>query len=352
MSQLSTFSSGSGGGGITTINGNTGSITGNPVTIESTGNGTLFTDGSGTVMNIETTDVGLNTAYGAGSFGAVTSGTLNTFMGYNSGAANQDGGSNIGVGYQALTTNVSGFGNIAIGTNAFANLNGANFNVAIGYGAGISLTNESRNIYLGNTVFNPGENGAIHIGDDGNSNFFYAGGINNVNVGSVAKVITGGTVSGGIQLGTATITAGTGITVTPGANTITIDATPAVVSNILTTGSGVTLSATGATSYLSYGSTTITPAEASAQGIIPIAGTLQSLYVNIIQNTSTTDVVIVSRINGVSGNLTVTVPALTVGVFSDLVNIDAIAMADLFAWQIQASTVGTITGQIVAILTN
>ena len=135
MSQLSTFSSGSGGGGITTINGNTGSITGNPVTIESTGNGTLFTDGSGTVMNIETTDVGLNTAYGAGSFGAVTSGTLNTFMGYNSGAANQDGGSNIGVGYQALTTNVSGFGNIAIGTNAFANLNGANFNVAIGYGA-------------------------------------------------------------------------------------------------------------------------------------------------------------------------------------------------------------------------
>jgi hypothetical protein len=83
-------------------------------------------------------------------------------------------------------------------------------------------------------------------------------GIDGINVGSVAKVVT----MASDQLGTATITAGTGISVTPGANTITLaasaatplvfhtgsgDATPAANAVTIAGGTGISTTGSGST---------------------------------------------------------------------------------------------------------
>jgi hypothetical protein len=70
-----------------------------------------------------------------------------------------------------------------------------------------------------------GDNHVMRLGTTGSGigqvNTTYIAGIDGVNVGSVATVVT----EAGDKLGTAVITAGTGISVTPGANTITIAST-------------------------------------------------------------------------------------------------------------------------------
>ncbi|MGH3055846.1 MAG: hypothetical protein ACRDL7_12810, partial [Gaiellaceae bacterium] len=107
------------------------------------------------------------------------------------------------------------------------------YNCFIGQLSGVSYTgSESSNICIGyNAAGVLGESNALRVGQgtgssSGQLNKAFICGIDGVNVGSVAKVLT----MASDQLGTATITAGTGVSVVPAANTITISATGGGVS--------------------------------------------------------------------------------------------------------------------------
>ena len=244
-----------------TINGNTGSATGNPITITtgaSNANGTAKFTGSGSTVTQTFTDGNNNTGLGTSVLSSASlSGQDNTAVGYFALKANTSGGSNCAIGYEALLVNTSGSNNMAfgngalqantigagntgIGTDALALTVGGGNNTAIGFEVGFHLTSGSYNLLIGNTaginytssessniMLNHGgvvsESNVLRIGaatGTGNQDLAaaYICGINGVNVGSVAKVVT----MASDQLGTATITAGSGITVTPTANTITI----------------------------------------------------------------------------------------------------------------------------------
>lgn len=196
-----------------------------------------------------------------------------TFVGQGSGNFTLTGNSNTGLGQNTLPDLTNGQQNTALGNNTLEQLNTGTGNVAIGTGCLNTITTASNNTYIGRLVsggaaFNGSNNVVIkagstlgqilqtgaesnnvliqNVGAIGESNTLRIGttgagsgqqsrafiaGINGVNVGSVASVLT----NSGDQLGTATITAGSNVTVTPGANTITIAAgSAAIVSNLVT----------------------------------------------------------------------------------------------------------------------
>ena len=251
--------------------------------ISADGNVTISTPVSGTALTIvgggETITAGnltlsagnINlTTTTSGATGVITAGgnrfihnygTTNTFVGVVSGNFTLTGTNNTGLGTSTLSNVTSGTHNTALAPTALTVLTTGSFNTAvgqayqslvsgsnnigIGYGAGLFITTGSHNIILGNYNNNGGQNytladssnicignagvngqsNAIRIGISGSGSFqqnkCFIAGIDGVDVGSVAKVIT----MASDQLGTATITAGAGISVTPGANTITIAST-------------------------------------------------------------------------------------------------------------------------------
>lgn len=180
--------------------------------------------GSGSTLTLNVTDANFNTIIGKNAGKLPSTAVNNTSLGYGTLRAITSADSNVAVGENALTTLTSSASNTAIGTNALNLLVTGKLNIALGASSGTQYsTNESSNILIGNSgvaaeshVIRLGTNGA---GDGQQSSCFIAG-IDGVNVGSVAKVVT----MASNQLGTATITAGTGVTVTAGANTITIAA--------------------------------------------------------------------------------------------------------------------------------
>lgn len=247
MSQAGSTVNAAAAGFIQTINGDTGSITGNNVTIYTnnaavnSGSTIKFTN-SGTISTLNVTDASDNTIFGKGagnltlsngnntgfgkfSLNGLTTGSSNTAFGSLSlvGCTTSPDNTAIGAGSIFSLTTGSGF-NSALGNTSLNQLATGSYNVAIGSFAGINYTGaESSNILISNRG-TLGESNVIRIGTTGSGNQqqnkCYVAGIDGVNVGSVATVVT---ESGG-QLGTAVITAGSNITVTPGANTITIAA--------------------------------------------------------------------------------------------------------------------------------
>lgn len=257
--------------GIQTIQGDTGSISGltvrifaNQATLNA-GASVAFSN-SGTDSTFNVTDAHLNTFVGQGSGVAVASAgsdhtgfgyltlssltgasSLNTAIGYQAGLANTSGSNNTSCGASALFNVTTGSGNTGCGRQAGTQLStGSNNtyvglaaggtsgpqtgskNTVIGANAGSNWTGtEDSNIYLGIVAGTASESNVLRIGTSGGGsgqvNKCFIAGIDGVNVGSVAKVVT----LASDQLGTATITAGTGISVTPGANTITIATTGA-----------------------------------------------------------------------------------------------------------------------------
>lgn len=217
MSQagILSVSGGGGGGGVTSVNTDAGTAT--------------PTMG---VLNIVA-----NTALKQSGSTVSFSGSGNTVL-FNISAAN-----NMLVGALAGNSTVSGVYNTAFGTNALSSLSIGNFNIAVGINAGSDLTTGSENVFIGpnsGTAYDSSESNNICIGYNvygvalesntirigAGANQTFISGINGVNVGSIATVVT----QNNDQLGTATITAGTGITVTPGSNTITIAATGGITS--------------------------------------------------------------------------------------------------------------------------
>lgn len=204
-------------GGALTLTGNSGTAT------ESAGNinvldsqGTAKFTGSGATLTHTYSDVYNNTALGVGSFNNTHS-TLaqnNTIYGGFSGVAISDGGDNTLIGEGCGSSITTGSYSTMIGYSAGLSTTTTGFScIYVGYQAGFSLANESNVLRIGSGTGSSA----------GNLAKAFICGIDGVNVGSVAKVLT----MASDQLGTATITAGTGVSVGTSANTITISATGA-----------------------------------------------------------------------------------------------------------------------------
>lgn len=213
------------------------------------------------------TTTGQNIAIGYQSGLGLTNATNNIFVGSAAGTAISSGLSNVAIGSPALSVATTDNANIAIGSPSLNNLNGGTGgNVAVGYNSLVAITsgdsniaigvrageastsNDSNNIFL-NTPATAGLNNTLIIGaatGTGNRqlNKAYICGIDGVNVGnSTVKVVS----MASDQLGTVNLAAGTGISITPTANTITIANTG------ITTLNGNSGSATGSTVTITGG---------------------------------------------------------------------------------------------------
>ena len=213
------------------------------------GSSVLFSaPGPSNTIQLNVTDARNSTFIGknAGDLAATTNDAVG--LGYNALHATTGAHYSVAIGYAALSSVTTSQGNSALGANSLAALTTAAGNVgnntAIGQNTGVNLTtgqynslfgslagsqyttSESSNICVNNIGTN-GESNVIRIGTQGagagQQNTCYVAGITGVNVGSVAAVVSIATGTG--QLGTTTITAGTGISVTPGPKILTIAAT-------------------------------------------------------------------------------------------------------------------------------
>lgn len=198
-----------------------------------------------------------NVGIGANALSILTDGDSNVAVGYNAGANIDVGSQNVAVGASALYTcdegqtniavgvessfllttgsdNISigtragyaidtGFKNICIGTDALNNIEDGVYNIAIGYLAGGALTlSDSNNIMIGHTGI-IGDDNTIRIGEtgtgDGQQDKCFIAGIENVDL-NVSKVVT---VTND-QLGSATLTAGSNVSIGTNTNAIVISA--------------------------------------------------------------------------------------------------------------------------------
>lgn len=154
-------------------------------------------------------------------------GANNIFVGGTAGNYTGTGIANTVLGDGAFTSWSTGSQNTCIGNASGQSITTGSYNVGLGYWAAINTGSGSSNICINN--FGAVESNTLRIGAATGTgaqqlNRAFICGIDNVNVGSVAKVLT----MASDQIGTATITAGAGISVTPGANTITIATTNGV----------------------------------------------------------------------------------------------------------------------------
>ena len=269
----------------------------------------------------------------------VTDGSDNTLVGYRAGNAAVTGVNNTALGAYALNTVAAGSLNTAIGIESLHTLTTGMRNVAIGVYSGSTYTGaESDNILL----LSPGivgENNTLRLGNNGSGagqqNRAFIAGVDGVNVGSVATVVT----QLNNQLGTAVLTAGSNITITPTANTITIAATGAAgVSDILGVAIHGVMSNVGATTYIApYGSVTST-LQSAIQFQCPSAGTISKLYYRVSVNDSTANFTVKVNKNSVNTTMVTTVTALTPGTYTDLVNSFTVVAGDLIQYEISAAT--------------
>lgn len=190
-----------------------------------------------------------NVAIGFDAGLSITSSIANVLVGFNAGTNLIDGDSNVAIGDNALASASTGNSeNVAIGANSLLNLTtNTTDNTAVGFNSLISLDNGSSNIGIGSdagnayngsesfniVIGNPGlngESGVTRIGSFGNQTACFISGIDGIDL-STAKVVT----EASDQLGTSVLTAGTGISVTPGVGVITIAATGSGTTNLTVT---------------------------------------------------------------------------------------------------------------------
>ena len=218
--------------GITTINGDSGSITGSTVTIYANnaalnaGSSVSFVN-SGATSTFNLTDVNNNTLIGKNCGNLTITGSLNSSLGYQSLKSLTSGNGNTAQGNAALTLETTGIGNTSIGSGSMANANGSSvntalgiqslknllagsFNIAIGDNCASSYTSsESSNILL-NNIGVIGESNVIRIGAQGSSsgqqNACFVAGIVGTTV-SNSEMVTINSSTG--QMGVAPFTTGT-----------------------------------------------------------------------------------------------------------------------------------------------
>jgi len=181
----------------------------------------VLTTASASTLVLHVTDASFNTLIGNLGGNLTLSGSLNTGLGYEVLHGLTTGLSNVAAGSSAMVAATSAAECVAIGASSLDGLLTGTNVIAIGYNSGSALVGaESNDIYIG-SIGVAAESATTRIGTHGTQTAVYIAGIAGVNVGSVATVVS----EAGDKLGTTVITAGTGISVTPGANTITISAT-------------------------------------------------------------------------------------------------------------------------------
>lgn len=211
-------STASGGGGVTTIDGDTGSATGATITfngLTNAGSSVSFV-ASGATVDLHTSDASQNTLVGFNSGNGSLSGDTNTGLGYATLHSLTSGGSNTAVGAGALNAVTTGDDNNAVGegSQAFLTTGSMNdslgtgtlpllltgsHNIAIGWESGANYTSsESSNILIGNAGV-VAESNVIRIGTSGQQDSCFISGIAGVTVASSATVLID-TATG--QLGT------------------------------------------------------------------------------------------------------------------------------------------------------
>jgi len=178
--------------------------------------------GSGNTIQLNVTDASDNTLIGATAGNTTLTGTENSALGRFVLENLTSGNDNCAIGFLALNSLTSGSNCIGIGSQSLSQLINGNNTIGVGFQAGKNYTtNESSNIVIGSLGI-VAESNTLRLGTNGNGtaqqNRCFIAGIDGVNVGSTATIVT----ENANQLGTAVITAGSGITVTPGANSITI----------------------------------------------------------------------------------------------------------------------------------
>jgi hypothetical protein len=296
MSQITTKETAAGMGAVTNIAGNTGTAT--PVggvinVISSTTQGTPRFVASGSTNTLSYTGTNSNTGIGTNVLANPGGAINNTALG--SGALSNvttGGNSNVAIGVSSLAANTTGAQNVAVGTSSLTNATAGVYNTALGNLAGIALTGgELSNICIGyNANGVAGQSNRLQIGagtgtGSGALNKVFIYGIDGINVGSVAKIAT----INSDQLGSATLTAGTGVSIVPGANTITLNATGGGLSWTVVT--GTTQAAAVNNGYIANNAGTVTitlPATAAVGSIIRVTGINNATGWLIAQNAGQT----------------------------------------------------------------
>lgn len=310
--------------------------------------------------NTNTADAGSSVSFSAalGFVNLITTDALdNTIIGMSAGNATISGIDNTAVGRNNLNALTSGDGNSAVGYHALQAITSGSDNVALGRATGTAYTtSESSNILIGSLVAGTiGENNTLRIGSGtgagvGNLAQAFISGIDGVNVGSVATVVT----EASNQLGTAVITAGTGITITPGANTITIAATGVslTATSFLGTGGTNQFNAIAGITWLCPNANSPTAVQADSQFSMPVGGVISRLYVNVGANASTASTTVTINKNGVNTALVATITALTTGVYTDLVNTVTFVAGDTLQFEMSQATTGTCVGTVSVLFTS
>ena len=232
MSQFGTNGNGGGGGGgansFPTDNGTAtpaGGVLNIIAGVSSANCGqTVEFTGSGNTVELNVSDFNFNTFIGLESGASLSSGTHNTGVGALSLAEDAlSGVGNCALGWEAGLHLTTSTGCTILGAQALSHGSPGNYNFVGGFTAASNWTGgEDSNIIIGN----PGvasEANTIRLGTTGNvsqqQNRCFIAGIDGVNLATDNVV-----VAAGDQLGTAVLTAGSGISITAGTNTITIAA--------------------------------------------------------------------------------------------------------------------------------
>ena len=90
------------------------------------------------------------------------------------------------------------------------------------------------------------------------------------------------------------------------------------------------------------------PTEANTQMTYRLAGTLSLLWCNVTSNTTTAASTLRTRVNGVNGNMSVSIPNATTGEFEDSTNTDAVASADEVNYQLVTGGTGSVNPSVIS----
>jgi len=208
MSQLSTFASSGGGGGIITLDGNTGTASGSIVhVVTPTSNTTLtFSGDNASTLTLNTTDSNSNVAYGnnaLNALGIIRNASQNVAVGQSAlqmigTQAGQTG--NVAIGYNcgSQVNRSTSANNVLIGSQVSSGAGVGNSNILIGFNNGNNFGgNESNNIQLNaQSTSSIGDENTLRIGDGTGAgtqqlNMAFISGINGISVVGSAVLVSG-----------------------------------------------------------------------------------------------------------------------------------------------------------------